>query len=888
MSALTVSSVPVVPCAASGSSAIDQARAGLLPVTEGLWQEVYRVIAPIADDGVMQLWRAFHLETLAEVVLLVLPGGKGDARAEAWTRLAAIDHPHLQKALGVHHVGNFRVEVYEAPRGVMLEAWRKGRPAVDVSTVETIVRQLTQALGKLHANGLVHLGMQPKVIFIHEGKNGLQCTLGGLGTVAGFEHKMLVPMRVDPSYAPPEAAALELHEPGPALCKWDWWTLGRVTQELILGHHVLDDLPEAVAAQFEPERRARAETLLLEQDPQGPCAGAVEAMHVDSRLTVLLRGLLASSPEGRWDGGAVDHWLQREPVKENYGEKRIEHKFRWRGRLCTVPEAARELQTAEHWDEAAAQVFNATTPGTLAHFIRNMPEQQPTHRQLGELLKNAGADSLCSLLPEVSREITLMLALLQLAGENLFWRGRRINGETLRALLAEEPDKPERHAFVRVLTDRTVTSQIMKYDREAGGSLVEAGVVVADAEALVRRLGWLKGRDETEEDAIFRLAFETDAVLQAAHARLKLVYACAGDPAVGKIFQSEKSSRSELVALAWAEPKAGSLGFITHQEVKAVRLAALSERCRHLARLIFWRQLERALRAGPLVFGRLWMVVAGWLAITLVLAVERPGLSGLGLGLLPLGLMALLRFSLKRTQARLILPWSEEPRTWGWNDHFARCRDEISRLARQHDLPAGRAETAALFRRLNAERTALAKPESCQPIAWPPRHSGTWSVSIASWVLAVAVVFAGVELRGKTAPTWAAHRKAWQSLFLNPPQKPVEVKSKEPPVTRISWPYRAPHGNAFDIVSEGVFIPDAEQTKYATARARDLVKGYKPETIDSPVVIYVPLEGSNGALLFYDGKKGAFIGRTGVRINYVPLPRMWMQIGDQRYIFIEK
>jgi hypothetical protein len=85
-----------------------------------------------------------------------------------------------------------------------------------------------------------------------------------------------------------------------------------------------------------------------------------------------------------------------------------------------------------------------------------------------------------------------------------------------------------------------------------------------------------------------------------------------------------------------------------------------------------------------------------------------------------------------------------------------------------------------------------------------------------------------------------------------------------------------------------VFIPDAEQTKYATERARDLVKGYKPETIDSPVVIYVPLEGSNGALLFYDGRKGAFIGRTGVRINYVPLPKMWMQIGDQRYIFIEK
>ena len=54
------------------------------------------------------------------------------------------------------------------------------------------------------------------------------------------------------------------------------------------------------------------------------------------------------------------------------------------------------------------------------------------------------------------------------------------------------------------------------------------------------------------------------------------------------------------------------------------------------------------------------------------------------------------------------------------------------------------------------------------------------------------------------------------------------------------------------------------------------------------MAIYVPLDGTNGGLLLYDGKKGAFMGRNGVLINFVPMPKMWMQIGEQRALFIEK
>jgi hypothetical protein len=234
----------------------------------------------------------------------------------------------------------------------------------------------------------------------------------------------------------------------------------------------------------------------------------------------------------------------------------------------------------------------------------------------------------------------------------------------------------------------------------------------------------------------------------------------------------------------------------------------------------------------------------------------------------------------------LIKSWSTEARPLGWDGHFARCRDEISNLVRQYAFPLSLAESTVLFRRICTERNDLAKPEPCEPIASPSNHPGTLLVSLSGWVLPVLILAGSVALAVKTPPDLAAHQKVWQKMFASAPKK--EVKPKEAPVVQISWPYKAPSDTPFEITTYGAFNPDSAQSKFATERAKELVKGYKPDTIDSYVAIYVPLTGVNGGLLLYDGKKGAFMGRNGVLINFVPMPKMWMQIGDQRAIFIEK
>ena len=207
MSALTASSVQVVPDTASGMSAIDPSLAALLPATDCLWRDVYHVIAPIGMVGDAQLWRGYRTDTAEELTFRVSLGVKGDARTDAWSRLTTAEHPNLQKACEVHYVDKYRVEICGAPKGVTLDAWRNGHGAVDNATVESIVRQLSEALGVLHANGLAHLGMQPRTIFVQEDKSGLHCTLAGLDSVVRFEGDKLIPAVVDPLYAPPEAAS---------------------------------------------------------------------------------------------------------------------------------------------------------------------------------------------------------------------------------------------------------------------------------------------------------------------------------------------------------------------------------------------------------------------------------------------------------------------------------------------------------------------------------------------------------------------------------------------------------------------------------------------------------------------------------------------------------
>lgn len=904
MPAAPASTVGVASRAASGSSVIAQAAAELLPATDTLWQDVYHVIAPISGGtGDVQLWKAHRTDTAEEVVLRVVPGIKNAGRLEAWKRLCTIELSHLQRAREEAVIGGCTVEVVDAVRGVSLAAWRSGRSSVDAATVEALVRQLAEALGVLHATGLVHLGLKPETVFVREEGGVLNFTLAGLETVVCFEGDTPIPAAVDPLYAPPEAAGLLQHEPGPALCAWDWWSLGRVAQELILGRHVVDKLPDADATQSTLMRAARAETLLFEHAAKGMKAGAVEVMvGLEPRLDLLLRGLLSSSPEERWGGEFVDRWLRQKPVKEHYTVPRTEKKFRWRGRLYTVIEAAKDLRTAELWPEAASHIFEPDSPNTLAHFIRRAPDHDLVRSQLADLLKLMEVEPLRSTPPAAAREVVLTLALLQLAGANLLWRGRRLDGTTLHAILAEDADNPERLAFARALTNRTITAQIDRCDFESGRSLTELGRIAAEAESMIRRQGWLKGADDRAVERIFRLSIAPEADLHAARERLRHDFARSNQPAVDKLFKSAKCTRAELVALAWAEPSAAACGFVKHADWEATQLKQLRERGEQLAGALFWARLGRALAAGPAIFGGIFVLGAIWCVAAIAVAGVWPGPKWLPVAVAPLVLALIMRVAGVLMFSGAVRRWVPGAPPWKFFDGIARCRAELRSTGKGLDATALEAALAEI--NTGIAQLKLINPPPV-PVDGPPRFGSVRTIALAGWFVLAAVV-AACGWRAKThRPSLESIRTAWFPSAVVPltpgaiagaalpagavppaaEAKLVDKESAGPsgPI-KVSWPYKP--GDDAQVIGLKENLPATNaQNSYALKRGREIVAPYRLETINTLVIFEVPV-GDKVAVMVFDGVKGGLVNSRVYVLEFRPLARSWIEVGEHKGIYL--
>ncbi len=849
------------------------------------WRGIYQVIDSFGElKG--RWFSALNLGTGQDVWLRVGSLSVARHRARLFERLVTLECPHLQRPLEAHGDAAERVEIWQPAGALTLRSWRAGRAAPGPAEMKNFVRQLSAALSALHAGGIGHFSLSPDTIYVRSGPGEPEFVLGGFDAVETFQQDELVPITVDPLYAPPEAAGLFKHSPGEVLSAWDWWSLGRVLQELFLGQPVVMRLPDDVAAKLPRDLAPKAEALLFERETGLLRAGAVELMTaLDKRTDLLLRGLLTGPREGRWAGVDVQEWLAGGTPKERYDHPIHERFFRLDGRGYTVPEAARRLSDPEHFAQAVTQVFEAGKPGTLAHFLRNVRNHDALLDRLEQATQLMQAVGFKALPEELGREVAAAVALQALSGGEFFWRGQPVAALMRhRVETVAEIDAVSRE--MRALGTAVVVQLLNAHDPAAAQFIAETVKGATEAEALVAQKGWNKSGSKDEWTALWRLAMEAEARLLAARQTLMDAYACTADVALEKIFKAPHPTRGVLVVLAWTARHPERFGYVTHAEVRRKRLAALAEEGRALARVLFWRRLGRALRAGPLLFSPRWKLTAAWLTIVLLLAVHVPGPAGVALGLVPVIALLLLRLGAWRWQMRLVGHWAGDVQPWTWRDSAGRCDAEGARLADQRGLPATRVGVVAGLQRIDREIKELRGPEAAAPVAWPPLHLATWGATLASW-LAVALLSVGSVWRGiEHPPVWTAHLTSWQHLFS--PSKEKEEKPEDPKDVKISWPYKLPLDVPFEITVQGAFTPTGKQTEAAVARGRQLVAPYKPETINAYVAIYVPIADGQGGLLLFIGNKGVMMGHNGVLINFVPMAKMWLQIGDQRAIFIEK
>jgi hypothetical protein len=820
-----------------------------------------------------------------EVIMRAAKPAEPAIRSQVWAKLGGIDSPHLQRARDAQRAGEWQVEVADVPRGVRLSEWRATQKSIEPALLQSIAGQLAEALGALHAFELVHLGIRPEVIFVEPRDATLHCVVAGLDSVTTFDRTGSVPAAFDPFYAPPEAVGLSVHLPGPGLCAWDWWSVGRVLQQLILGVHVIGYLEKCDVGTPSPELLAKAEAMLLEADPKGPRAGAVELMpSLDARQTLLLRGLLTSAKEARWTVDNMDRWVRGQPVKEHYTAPRAETHFRWRGRPCTVPEVASALQTAEHWAENSVQLFESTTPGTLAHFLHWSQTQSVAHEQLTSALELADSLPLKMSSPAAQREAVTAVALMQLSKGNLVWRGRTFDSATVTAMLNELGDA-DGLMVLRALSTRSTALQIERVDAAGGRLLTELGRTVNDVEGILRRHSWLGSGDIEGSARVFRLALESLAALRAVRDELGQKFAGSDHAPMDKIFKATPG-RVELVIVAWAAVAPERFRFYSQAEAARRRAETLRKRGGELTAALTWLRFGEVLALSPGMFGAWILFLLTWVILAGAAFALWPGVRGMEIaaGVLIVGFAA--RIGASRFQAKALQRCVADAQ-WSWRSGPADCRTELRMIARDADRRALESELADVTSELGRLTNVQPTPE---PLLLPPNFVGMKMAVWASWALFAGLLVAGGWRMHAHHPSLTALTAAWS------PPKPLAAaavaaaeKSGEHTETgelKTSWPFRA-GDQSMKLNIKTTAPATSGQIAEATKLGRKMVAPYRAESITTLIVLPVKAEPDQVAVMIFDGRRGELANQQVYVVDTRPIARTWVEVGDRQGFFLD-
>ena len=881
----------VVP--ATGSAALPTR----VPVVPGQRWHAYQIGDSIpCDDG----WKfpSVNVGELEDVLIHLRPIAENPApRSEAWEKLQKGKHPGLLRVIEAIEEENWRFEIHQAPPALTLREWGATHQA-GIEDVETLVRQLGATIHALHADGLVHGNLNLDTIYLPSVETGLRVFIGGLDHATLYAQPGLVPLPVDPFFAPPEAAGLSKHNPGLELRAWDWWSLGRILQELVLGKPVLSLVLDRDISRMTPDIEERAEALLLERDGSAVRAGAVEKMPaIDDRLRSLLRGLLASARDARWGWEEVQEWLRRENVRARYELTRNERLFRWKDRPFDVQEAAAFFSVEANWVEGVGHIFDLKNEGSFVAFVTREHGQIEVREQLDALRDFMQLPAWREFSVEVVRTVIAAASWLQIGAERkpLLVRGHRVDAKYVRLLLSAD-GPPDGLSLVRAMLTAPFVQLITSRDADTARFLSVLASSSSDAIAAAEKQNWLLPEDEAGRARLITLALENEAELAARREELARKYAGARNPAVEAIFKAQKPKLRELILMSFAAGSPERFGFVTHLDWNRERYGVLCERGKNLAAAIFWRDLGRALKMGPLVFARWpWVIVVwGLLAAVLAWVGDQPQSLLLGLGVA--AVLLALRVAACAWQRRGVQKYSKTGDAWTLRSQAERCRAEaVAVLPGETGKPV-----SALIDELAAINQEIAglKLDRISP---PSRSELTSAGALCSWlVVGAAGIFAQwqpeisaaayASARAEAAAVAAENAEA--SGVSGTPTRPALLLTPEerfftdPRLVYVPWnfpePVRAPA-----LPVRGYVKPTAEQTAMALIDARKLLAPFPPQGAKG--VIAVPAMTSRGeaGLMLYDVKSKRLLDRRIYRLDQLPADsRVWYEVDQRKVLYL--
>lgn len=879
------------------------------------WRGLYQIGEQLPDITLGRLFTAQQVATMQDVIVRVFKV-RDDARGRTWDTIKHVQNSEvLELVEALEHEGR-RVEVVQALPRVTLQEWSTRRKLTPVE-VALVAKQLAGTIGNLHKLGVVHLGLRPDVVYVRSTEGGLSVVLGG------FEAAQLIDgvdgpaeVSVDPFYAPPEAVGLFSFPREPALRAWDWWSLGRVLQEVVLGQHVLGHILERDVSKRTPELRVRAENLLKEEN-QMVRAGAVEMMPaLDHETNTLLRGLLTASRDGRWSLGEIEAWLRKEPVKERYHLARYERLFHWKDRAFTISEAAEYFAMHQHWHEGAENLFELTNAASLAYFIAHDNSHKKTKERFELLLKLIDAPELAHLPPAVARDVLQAVILKFLAGPHLplQLQGRKIDQAYLREMLAPDA-QPAGLALVLGFTCHVIVQQVEQLDAETGHMLAEIERIYEAAVKLAQHHRWLPENDVAQLAALILLGMEPEVALNHERAAGLKAYACTRDPVLDHLFKKTGADHAELVIIAYTLRSAKRFAYVTHREWNEEQHRLLRARGEQLSAAGTWLRLGAALKLGPLIFGRFRFIAPFWLVTAAAVAVVWQNFPGYTMAAgCPLLVIAARLFAhgVHRQRLKNLL---HDERPWTLRSGWWQCRTEALLTLQAATVPGPKA-LVQLLKEVNEQVGKLDLEPKPGPVAEPLRFHGTSLAALATSLLFLAVIGGSVrqaivhppklpeiswsriakvfspgeedDVAGKKDETpaisleksTAGGLKSMQSALDELRRKKQETANE----VKMSWPFKAPLQGMFVTVQETLGA-GPEQSSVAEEFGALILDRYKAETVKDLVAIQVPVEKGVGLMLF-NGRTGKLAGKKVYVIAYVPLNKSWLELDSTKAIFL--
>ncbi len=856
------------------------------------WHE-YQVGDQIESDAGW-CYHAVNIGMLEDVELRVFPiNEQSGARAQAWRELQSVDMPGLHKGIEAFEESGFRFEIARALPKTLLREWASCRQA-SVDDVQLLVQQISDVLIAVHDRGLVHLNLRPETIYILSEEVGLRVMLAGLEHITIYNQAGLIPVPVDPFYAPPEAAGLSKHSPGATLRAWDWWSLGRVIQSLILGRHVLSMVFNRDVTKPTAELRTRAEAHLLERDPQAPRAGAVELMPpMNQRLTDLLRGLLTSSRSGRWGTDEVIRWLRQQPVKDRYRLSRNEELFAWKDRVFTIDEAAEFFSRKENWADGETNLFDADDAMTLVSFLGERPEYRSFLMRIQELQKFMQIPAWKDLPVNIRKAAIASAGWLLLGGEDakLVLYGQRLDAACIKGLLEGE-NAGDGVAMVKALTALPFIQLIEQADPDAARLLSTlAAMVSGDTFAKAMADGWINLANPADYARLLLLAMDPERTLLDHCAGLSKRYACSRNSHVERLLKQTKRTRVELVFLAFTAALPERFCYVTHEDWNRERFVELEKRGARLAAGLFWLKLGQIQKAGYVLYGP-WQIVLGiWIGVA-VAAGWTSGFERMFLwGLVAVAGAVTLRFLGGLWLTYLIRRRTPEASPWTFFPKAGRCVREASVVLAGEELMLKTGAISGEFKAVQSEVAALDLKPAPAPLPRPGLMLSAWFGTLAAWAVLLSLLIAGywgqfnvaTELPAEPKPDAAAvieSEMAAGPADEKPTQEEAFYGDAKKPLQRwdVVKPARAPAVPLAKVKPAG-----SDEIAAALIDGQRLLLPYKQKSIDA--IIAVPVGGKNSSgLILYDGRNRRVIGRQVLLPSQLPSEKSWFEV-DKLKVF---